>query len=1274
MTAAQSSLEKVGVKLINPNQIEVSLLFYYNIANTPEILWKIDEGGFVKLQSEVRDALLNGKKVTINLPYNLSGGEHIFTVRGIDGNQVSERSVSLYNSMDYNLQAKTQVTQPLLMGMTSSMAQVYDPLNDNNFGVTTGKNSVTTVVLKRPVKLDSQISSSDRNQNSLSVEYYDNLGRPEQTVAAGASPSGADVVSFNVYDERGLESKKYLSYTVAGNNAAYKTGTITTQKTFYQGLYGITEPYAYSETKIENSPLQRPTEQSSPGEVWKMEGTHTVETEYGTNGTDVVKLFIDGTEPVENGYYLPGTLEKVTITDENGKKSVVYKDKTGNEILKQSYLGLEEVQTYYVYDKKNNLRFVIPPEAVKTGNYAAFRTKYVYDNENRLIEKYMPEESVVVTVYDKLGRVVLRQDGTMEKKNDWLFTKYDSRGRVVLTGIANFSTKHTREAMQNLVNSHTVFYENYTTTGALKGYTDNAFPKTGTNGCVSLDLWTINYYDDYNFNLANNELKSFNRPAGFADTEVSYDNKYTLTAFEKSERTNGMQTASLVKVFGESNAVVYDASEFPTGINQPLEGDKVYVKGEVTLMPGFYSKVNQTLEMGPAIIAPSDYLATVSFYDKYGRVIQSKTENHLGGMDISSTQYDFSGKVIKSHSTHSDGTDTRTVEKENKYDVAGNVIITYEKIDNQRTVQNAMTYNEIGQLVTKKLHSLDGGTNYFQELNYSYNARGWLKKVNNKDKDALGTDKFAYELFYEDNGLLGGPDRSQYNGNISAMAWNLYDQGNSNNPEAYSYKYDDLARLKEANYYLHNGTVYESKMHHLVDNISYDFNGNIKTLRRNGDTGALIDDLRYDYDNAKGNRLLKVTDTGIDTLLQGLDFQNGDDLAIEYEYDENGNMTRDYNKKIRSITYNYLNLPEILEFEDGKTINWKYTASGTKLRKEYFNGENRVTTDYVNGYIYKSETNKTRELEYLTHPEGRVTYDKELINGTNYEYEYHFKDHLGNTRVAYTENNAFVSEVFYYPFGIGYEVSQNKDIKYKYNGKEHANENFLNWYHYGVRFYDPALGRWHVIDPADQYNSAYMFVNNDPIRFLDPDGKEGHDYHEITIGIINWENKKARKYAVIGAFTGAAISPLILLAPEVGSLGMLGATKLGGWGMAKLGSGAVITGNFLARSSNRLKYLGSNLVNEVSRITEKVGLFVSPLYNSSIKYSQRFDVYLNSDRYGLPGFLRGGRTVLESYITEGAPPTAPESFTDFLISKGKDIWEALWNFGEDYGKVRVGAR
>lgn len=215
------------------------------------------------------------------------------------------------------------------------------------------------------------------------------------------------------------------------------------------------------------------------------------------------------------------------------------------------------------------------------------------------------------------------------------------------------------------------------------------------------------------------------------------------------------------------------------------------------------------------------------------------------------------------------------------------------------------------------------------------------------------------------------------------------------------------------------------------------------------------------------------------------------DYDSEYTYDANGNMIMDKNKGIISITYNHLNLPEVIKFEDNLRIEYLYNANGVKLQKRYYvNNLLNTTTDYSGEFVYTN-----RSIDYISIAEGRL---KKGTNGT-YTPEFFLKDHLGNVRVVLSSPTTVTQVTDYYPFGMEIPVSGSVSLnsnQLKYNSKELQTEADLQWYDYGARFYDPQIGRWHAVDQlAESYfnYSPYCYVGDNPVKRIDPDGRYWED-------------------------------------------------------------------------------------------------------------------------------------------------------------------------------------
>ncbi len=225
---------------------------------------------------------------------------------------------------------------------------------------------------------DNSVDNFISTQALITFSYYDGLGRFLQAVSLGNSPAGHDIIQHTAYDPYGRQVNRYLPY--AANEAAgvYRVMAVEDQADFYQNTPKVAvDNRPFSEVVYENSPLNRINEQYGPGQAWKVPGNDKpVRYSYEVNASNEVRLWvIDGEYPsseLPNKYYPAGQLHKNTTIDEEGHELIEFTDKEGRIVLKRMQApddtdpSVEDwADTYYIYDDFGNLRFVLPPEAVK---------------------------------------------------------------------------------------------------------------------------------------------------------------------------------------------------------------------------------------------------------------------------------------------------------------------------------------------------------------------------------------------------------------------------------------------------------------------------------------------------------------------------------------------------------------------------------------------------------------------------------------------------------------------------------------------------------------------------------------------------------------------------------------------------------------------------------------------------------------------------------------------------------------------------------------------
>ncbi|MEO9483507.1 MAG: DUF6443 domain-containing protein, partial [Ekhidna sp.] len=857
------------------------------------------------------------------------------------------------------------------------------------------ENAILSYTYRKEVPATNPPDDFDFNLDELSIDVsvYDGLGRAVQNISLNSSPDRNDVVAPVEYDPFGRKVKEYLPYINDNVGGIYKPNALVEQPGFYFDIKESSK--AYTETRFEESPLNRPVEQGSPGDNRVIGGGNTVAMDYEINGeNEVVEWDNSDLSNLSGTFYPRGELYKSIVTDEDGNQTIEYTNKQGQTILKKSQVDATIwASTYYIYDDYGRLRVVLPPEAVRqmstdvfgsndgtllladytltqadvnskftylsgvvvtvpagltlgsnfelvllnevgvsTQTRDDFAFSYEYDGRNRMISKKVPGAHRVDMVYDRWDRLVLTQDGKQRNDDEWLFTTYDVLNRPVMTGfITDSRDRATLQTYVGGLNDRFLTFTTATGTGVTRGYQNDAYPLKDIDTGTLGDILTVTYYDRYDF-IAQTDLSG-----------TSYDPSNTEP---------------------EDNFIATENTK---------------VKGQVT----------GSLTRGEG----GDFITTITYYDDKYRPIQIVSENHLGGNDIISNQYDFVGNVIRARTKHTvtpanaTASLMHTIIREYAYDHRDRLLSVHHQIDdNDKALIATNDYNEIGELAAKNLH---GGE---QTLNYDYNIRGWLESIN--DPAALGTDLFGMKLLYDEQDATLG-NTQLYNGNISAMEWSNYDPENTGIDErAYTYTYDKLNRLKDAAHFEDGSSSANDSYDVAIP--EYDLNGNIKSLVRKDAGGSAMDDLSYFYD---GNQLTQVDDAGDD----GAGFTETT-TGIDYTYDDNGNMQTDANKGITSITYNHLNLPTKVVLsptgEDDR-IEYLYDAAGIKLQQKVYEGGNlSKTTDYVGEFIYEAEgPTGEGKLHLIQHEEGRLIYK---TFDDKWDYQYHLKDHLGNVRLTFS--------------------------------------------------------------------------------------------------------------------------------------------------------------------------------------------------------------------------------------------------------------------------------
>ena len=209
----------------------------------------------------------------------------------------------------------------------------------------------------------------------------------------------------------------------------------------------------------------------------------------------------------------------------------------------------------------------------------------------------------------------------------------------------------------------------------------------------------------------------------------------------------------------------------------------------------------------------------------------------------------------------------------------------------------------------------------------------------------------------------------------------------------------------------------------------------------------------------------------------------------------------------KANSFSIFNFQFSINFADGRKL--RYEASTTLQPFEEYR-------TYSGNLVFGIND----DLEYIIIPEGRILYED---YDSTFTYECHLRDHLGSVRVAFTlplgdsrGGAAVVQENSYYPFGSPINdftwtaAATNRNI-YLREGKEYIAMYGLNKYDFLNRTFDTWTLMALQIDPmaAKFYQiSPYALWANNPMRNVDPDGRNPFDFVLLYFKLQNWAEEQ----------------------------------------------------------------------------------------------------------------------------------------------------------------------
>jgi RHS repeat-associated protein len=785
---------------------------------------------------------------------------------------------------------------------------------------------ITALLFAVPVLLPAQVPTQnyvkstqmlDGGRSLNTIQYYDGLGRPFEKVLQNITPTHSNLVYLTEYDDMGREGRQWLP-AVSGQIFMEPSSVASAVASSHGN-----DTHAYTENHYDGSPLNRIVAQDMEGADWV---GHPVTTEYLTNTQQMPLACIDysvsGNALQTGSFYPTGTLQVIKTTDVAGNVCYIFTDMQKHKVLERRMDGNMAHDTYYVYDQRGDLRFVLQPMYQNDADLEKYAFLYKYDDRHNVIEKQLPGCQPIRYVYDRANHLILSQDGRQRSSGKAAFMLYDKLGRMVLKGICNCPSL---PSLRNTI--ITVSYNGTQSGFCSTGYTDCSWPLYNPNPQVEAAY----YYDDYRFarsgifttpgistginnvqGLLTGEITSFSDEIQKTCAVYQYDEKGRQIKTVKCNILNGIE--NITTTYSLTDKPLTVTHEFQLN-NRKTTERQIYSYDHADRLVSITHKLDNL---------PQVTLAE-NTYDNLCRLSSKKIMGEQ--VTYKYNVRDWLTGITSSHYLQNQA-----------YDLNGNIKLLQWKRDGERAPQvYAFTYDGLSRLkkaeyaASGKLKALsarysydlngnitelyrnapddDGNTCLLDELAMTYNGNQLLQVDNNSDDDDI-TDGVRYNggnlLTYDENGCL----TKDMDKNISSI------QYNSLNLPTYmklsiasahvSYKYDSKGnKLQETRVSLRPKRRHETSY---CDNFVFE-NGTLKRILVEG--GFIYfgeNDTTYHYflkDHLGSNRAVVNAKTG--------------QVVEKYDYYPFGKQHGDYHTGyIHPYRYNGK------ELENAMGIDWLY--------------------------------------------------------------------------------------------------------------------------------------------------------------------------------------------------------------------------------------------------------------------------------------------------------------------------------------------------------------